>query len=296
MNVTGHRSRNHLFCFGFGASARALANRLAPWGWEISGTSRDGREMDGQNTIIFDGSEPMRQAEENLSLASHVLVSIPPDSQGDPVLRHHGDDIAIRNGNPQWIGYLSTTGVYGDHDGAWVDECTPCNPVSERGERRRNAEKAWLALGESRKVATHVFRLAGIYGPGRTPFGRIREGRARRIHKPGHVFSRIHLSDIAIVLEASMHRPRSGAIYNLCDDEPAPSGEVIAFAAGLLGMEVPAEVSLEDANISPMVRSFYAENKRVCNDLIKKELNVSLAYPSYREGLRACHLLGSWPD
>ena len=285
--------RNHLFCFGFGASARALAARLAPWGeWEITATSRDGREVDGRETVAFDGGRPMQNARERLAAASHILVSVPPDSEGDAVLRHHAQDIAACAGTLRWIGYLSATGVYGDHGGGWVDETTPCNPASERGRRRVLAERAWLGLGEERQVAAHVFRLAGIYGPGRNPLQRLREGRARRIRKPGQVFSRIHLADIANVLEASLHRPRAGAVYNLCDDEPAPPGDVIAFAAGLLGLEAPGEVALEEAGLSDMGKSFYAENKRVCNDLIKRELNISLAYPGYREGLRACLALG----
>lgn len=277
-----------LFCFGYGASAKALAGRMRPLGWKIAGTSRDGRDIDGKETIRFDGAGPMEKAHEHLAEASHLLVSIPPDGEGDVVLRRHGDDIAACAENLEWIGYLSTTGVYGDHDGAWVDETTPCTPISERGRRRCRAEEGWRRLGEKHSIATHVFRLAGIYGPGRNPFARIREGRARRISKPGQLFSRIHTADIAAVLEASIRRPRAGAVYNVCDDEPAPPGDVLAFAAGLLGMEAPPEVPLEEANLSEMGRSFYAENKRVCNRLLREELKVSLAYPTYREGLRAC--------
>ena len=285
--------KKHLFCFGHGASARALAARLLPWGeWEIAGSSRDGRDIDGMETIRFHGSAPMADARAHLCGASHILVSIPPDSEGDPVLRHHAQDIAACAGTLQWLGYLSSTSVYGDQGGAWVDENTPCNPGSERGRRRLLAEEGWLALGEEEGIAVHVFRLAGIYGPGRNPLQRLREGRARRIHKPGHMFSRIHLADIANVLEASLHRPRAGAIYNVCDDEPAAQADVIAHAAALLGMEAPVETPLEDSDLSEMQRSFYAENKGVYNKLIKHELKIRLAYPGYREGLRACLALG----
>lgn len=277
-----------LFCFGYGASAKALAERMRPLGWKVAGTSRDGRDVSGMATIRFDGNKPMENAREHLAEASHLLVSIPPGGEGDLVLRHHGDDIAICAKSLEWVGYLSSTGVYGDHDGAWVDETTPYAAISERGRRRCQAEKDWAQLGEKYSIATHVFRLAGIYGPGRNPFGRIREGRAQRIFKPGQLFSRIHTADIATVLEASIHLPKAGSVYNVCDDEPASPSDVIAFAAELLGMEPPPEISLEEANLSEMGRSFYAENKRVSNRLLKEELKVNLAYPTYREGLRGC--------
>lgn len=277
-----------LFCFGYGASAQALAERVRLQGWEVAGTSRDGRDVAGMETIRFDGTEPMEKAQEHLAEASHLLVSIPPGEEGDVVLQHHDRLIATCAESLEWVGYLSTTGVYGNHDGAWVDENTPCAPISKRGRRRRRAEEDWARLGEKHGIAMHIFRLAGIYGPGRNPLARIRKGCAQRISKPGQLFSRIHVADIAAVLEASIRRPRAGAVYNVCDDEPAPPGEVIAFAAELLGTELPPEVSLEEANLSEMGRSFYAENKRVSNRLLKEELKVTLAYPTYREGMRGC--------
>lgn len=277
-----------LFCFGYGASAQALAERARSQGWEVAGTSRDGRDVAGMETIRFDGTGPMEKAHERLAKASHLLVSIPPGEEGDVVLQHHSRPIAACAESLGWVGYLSTTGVYGNHDGAWVDETTPCAPISKRGRRRCQAEEAWARLGEKYSIAVHIFRLAGIYGPGRNPFVRIREGCAQRISKPGQLFSRIHVADIAAVLEASIRRPRAGAVYNVCDDEPAPPGEVIAFAAELLGAEPPPEVSLKEANLSEMGRSFYAENKKVSNRLLKEELKVTLAYPTYREGLRGC--------
>ena len=216
-----------------------------------------------------------------VAAASHVLVSVPPDAEGDPVLRRFGPVLAAAR--PRWVGYLSTTGVYGDRAGGWVDEDGALEPVNERGRWRVAAERAWLATG----LPVAVFRLAGIYGPGRSAFDRLREGRAQRVVKAGQVFSRIHVDDLAAVLRTSMERVAPGRVYNVADDEPAPPQDVIAYAAGLLGMAVPPEVAFEAAALSPMARSFYAESKRVSNRRIKEELGVTLACPSYREGLRA---------
>ncbi|MEM1066115.1 MAG: SDR family oxidoreductase, partial [Pseudomonadota bacterium] len=187
----------------------------------------------------------------------------------------------------EWVGYLSTTGVYGDHGGGWVDEHTALTPATKRGEMRRVAEAAWQALAVETGLPLHIFRLAGIYGPGRGPFAKVRAGTARRIVKEGQVFSRIHVEDIAQVLAASIARPKPGAIYNLCDDDPAPPQDVIAHAAELLGLPLPPAIAFEEAELSPMARSFYAESKRVRNDRIKEELGVTLHYPSYRDGLAA---------
>ena len=183
----------------------------------------------------------------------------------------------------RWVGYLSTTGVYGDHGGAWVDESTPVNPSTERGKTRVRMERAW----RSGLLPMHVFRLAGIYGPGRGPFKKVLAGTARRVIKPDQVFSRIHVDDAARVLKASMERPDPGAIYNVCDDLPAPPEEVIAHAAELLGVPVPPAIPFDEAEMSPMARSFYADSKRVSNRKIKAELGVKLEYPDYRSGLAA---------
>jgi nucleoside-diphosphate-sugar epimerase len=217
---------------------------------------------------------------------THVLISVPPDELGDPVFERHGDAIAALPGLA-WLGYLSTTGVYGDRDGGWVDENSELRPNGARGRRRAAAEAAWLGLWRGCGVPVHVFRLAGIYGPGRSPFDALRAGTARRIDKPGHPFSRIHVDDLASVLIASIDRPRPGAVYNVCDDEPASSIDVVAHAARLLGMPAPPLVPFDLAELSPMARSFYADNKRVSNALIKAELGVRLRYPNYRAGLAA---------
>jgi nucleoside-diphosphate-sugar epimerase len=271
-----------LLSLGHGYSARALARRLVPQGWRVMGTIRDAAQADALRT---EGVEPLiwplASLAPALAEATHVLTSIAPGPEGDPVLTRHADDLA--RARIDWLGYLSTTGVYGDHGGGWVDETTPLTPSTRRGIARMQAEAAWSALG----LPLHIFRLAGIYGPGRGPFEKVRQGTARRIIKPGQVFSRIHVDDIAQVLEASIARPSPGAIYNVCDDDPAPPEDVIAHAAGLLGLAVPPAEDWDSAEMSPMARSFYAESKRVRNDRIKQGLGVRLIHPDYRTGLAA---------
>jgi nucleoside-diphosphate-sugar epimerase len=278
----------HLLCFGFGYSARALARILGP-DWSITGTSRSGEpcavSVDASfRWFRFDRDHPLEPAA--FAGVTHVLVSVPPDEAGDPVLDRHCDDVAAIS-NLAWLGYLSTTGVYGNRDGGWVDENSELSPSGARGRRRAAAEAAWLDLCRGCGLPVHVFRLAGIYGPGRSPFDALRAATAKRIDKPGQMFSRIHVDDIANVLMASIARPRPGAVYNVCDDEPAASADVIAHAAGLLGMAPPPLVPFEAAELSPMARSFYDDNKRVSNALIKAELGLSLCYPTYRDGLAA---------
>jgi nucleoside-diphosphate-sugar epimerase len=232
-----------------------------------------------------------------LNSASHILVSVPPNEAGDPVLSRHGDDIAAQAGHLKWIGYLSTVGVYGDHGGAWVDEETAPRPVSDRGRRRLAAERAWAELGAQTGIPVAIFRLAGIYGPGRNPLDRLKRGEARRIVKPGQIFNRIHVADIAAVLSASIARPpASPRIYNVCDDEPAPPQDVVAFAARLLGRPPLPEESFATANLSPMAKSFYAENKRCRNARIKRELGVRLKFRNYRDGLTALLHGGDEPN
>lgn len=283
---------NRLFCFGMGFCADALAARLKAKSWRIAGTARSRERVQalaarGTDAYAFDA--PLTNPAAALRGATHALISAPPGADGDPVLKHHVHDLAALDPKLKWIGYLSTTGVYGDHGGGWVDEDTPTNPASERGKRRVAAEHAWLAWGAAVSVPVQIFRLAGIYGPGRNQIQSLREGSARRIVKPGQVFSRIHVEDIAAILEASIERPNAGAIYNVCDDEPAPPHEVIEYAAGLLKMAPPPLEMFEEAarSMSEMALSFYTESKRVKNDRIKTELGVRLDFPTYREGLQA---------
>lgn len=281
-----------LFCFGLGFTARVLADRLRDEGWEIRGTSRSAegvaalREA-GLAAWVYDGTAPLPA--EALEGVTHVLVSAPPDDKGDPVLRHHGEDLKALP-DLAWIGYLSTTGVYGDRDGGWVDEDTPVDPDVPRSMRRAQAERGWLRLATENGTPVAIFRLAGIYGPGRSAIDSVRAGTAKRIVKPGQVFCRTHVEDIASVLVASMAAPRAGRIYNVCDDEPAPPQDVITEACRLLGVDPPPEIPFAEADLSPMARSFYADSRRVRNDRIKQELGVTLRYPTYREGLRS--LLG----
>lgn len=282
-------TEKRLFCFGLGYSARALAERLMADGWRIAGTSRSEEKADplrdlGIDIYPFDGDRPLSDASTALAGTTHLLSSVPPDDDGDPVVNLHSDDIGALE-TLDWAGYLSTTGVYGDHAGGWVDERTPLTPSGVRGRRRVAAEDAWLDLRRRHGTPVHLFRLAGIYGPGRNALVTVRSGRARRIVKPGQVFSRIHRDDIVQTLMASMARSDPGAAYNVCDDEAAPPQEVIAYACRLLSREPPPEIPFGDADLSPMARSFYADNKRVRNDRIKSDLGVALRWPTYREGL-----------
>lgn len=283
----------HLFCFGLGYSARRLADRLLAMGWRVSGTCRSVEKQRalaacGIEAHLFDRDHPLPGADALLSGVTDLLGSVPPDAAGDPVIDCHAAAIDRAAESLRWIGYLSTTGVYGDCAGAWVDEASPLRPSGERGLRRVVAERQWLA----RRQPAHLFRLAGIYGPGSSALDTVREGRARRVIKPGQVFSRIHVDDIANVLLASMARPRPGAAYNVCDDDPAPPADVITHACRLLGVDPPPEIPYDRADLSPMARSFYDDNKRVRNDRIRNELGVVLAFPDYRSGLAAILQMG----
>ncbi len=284
-----------LFCFGLGFTGQALATVLRAEGWTVAGTVRDAARAAaltgaGIDTHAFDRDRPLTDPAAALAGTTHLLASVPPDGvaapSGDPVLDRHGADIAALAGLA-WVGYLSTTGVYGDRAGGTVDEDAPLKPSGERGRRRVAAEQGWLDLWRRHGVPVHVFRLSGIYGPGRSALDQVRRGTARRIDKPGQIFNRIHVDDIAAVLRASMARPRPGAVYNVADDDPAPSPDVIAHACDLLGLAPPPLVPFDAAELSPMARSFYADSKRVDNTRIKAELGVTLRHPSYRDGLAA---------
>ena len=274
-----------LLSFGHGYSARALSRILLPQDWRIIGTTRD---EDKAVRLMNEGIEPRIWPGADmipaLNAATHILISAGPDDAGDPVLAQLETEVATRAGQFEWVGYLSTTGVYGDHDGDWVDEETPLTPATKRGIARVVAEAAWQAIAD---LPLHIFRLAGIYGPGRGPFAKVRNGTARRIIKQGQVFSRTHVADIARILAASIKKPNIGSIYNVCDNDPAPPEDVIAYAAELLGMPIPEAIDYETADMTPMARSFYAESKKVRNDKIKTELGVELLYPDYKTGLKA---------
>jgi nucleoside-diphosphate-sugar epimerase len=286
-------STPHLFCFGLGFSARALARRLLAQGWIVSGTCRSADKQaalaaDGIRTALFDRGRPLQDIASALAGVTHLLSSVPPDAEGDLVLDQHGEAIAAA-ASIQWIGYLSTTGVYGDTAGALVDETAPLHPTSQRSIRRVETERRWLSLFEQHGRPMHVFRLAGIYGPGRSVIDQVLSGAARRIDKPGQLFSRIHVDDIAAALQASIERPNPGRVYNVCDDEAASPADVVAYACRLLGVEPPPVVSFDEAapRLSAMARSFWRDNRRVDNGRIKRELGVDLLHPTYRSGLTA---------
>jgi nucleoside-diphosphate-sugar epimerase len=268
-----------LFIFGLGFCGREFAKRQRQQGWQVAATVRPLHQRD--DLFGFDRSHPLDPAA--LTGATHLLASVPPDGEGDPVL-----DWLLRNGPwpaLQWVGYLSTTGVYGDHQGALVNEQSPLNAAGGRSARRLEAERQWLESG----LPVHIFRLAGIYGPGRSPLDSVRNGTAHRVIKPGQLFGRIHVEDVASVLAASINHPNPGAIYNVSDDEPAAPWEVVEYACNLLGLAPPPPIAWEDAqdHLSPMALSFYLDNKRVDNRRIKEELKVTLAYPNFRQGLQA---------
>lgn len=266
-----------VLCFGYGYVARRLAQRLLPCGWQIAGTSRSPAE----GIYPFDATVPLPSGAWHG--VTHLLHSIPPDASGDVVLRRYGASLP----DLAWVGYLSATSVYGDTHGAWVAEDAPTNPPTERGMRRLAAERAWLEQWERRGVPVHIFRLSGIYGPGRNALAEALAGTARRVFREGQVFSRIHVEDIAAALEASIRAPAPGSIYNLADNMPAPAWEVVEYACALLGMEPPPLVPLEQADLSPMARSFYEASRRVDNRKLREELGVRLRYPDYRAGLAA---------
>ena len=273
----------HLLCFGFGFSAEALAHKLHPHEWHITGTSRS---AEGVAAIHANGYEGVLFSEFNSipNTVTHILTSVPPSDDGDLVLLRFKTELMSRSKSFDWVAYLSTTGVYGDRGGEWVDENATLQPNTDRGQRRVDAEAEWQSISG---LPLEIFRLAGIYGPGRNAFESLKSGKAQRVIMPGQIFSRIHVEDIAGVILASINRPNPGRIYNLADDEPCPPQDVIAYAAELLGMPIPPDVAFEDAKLSAMAKSFYADSKRVSNARIKNELGYELKYPNYKVGLKA---------
>jgi nucleoside-diphosphate-sugar epimerase len=282
---------NRLFCFGLGYCAGVLSRRLAAKGWAISGTATNSEKVealkqDGYEAFLFDGQNHDPRIADALRKSTHVLLSIPPDSNGDPAANVYGADIAA-SPSISWIGYYSSVSVYGDSKGEWVDEETAPHPMTQRGMRRQVAEIAWIALSCQSGKTCVILRLPGIYGPGRSAIDQLRAGKARRIFKPGQVTNRVHVEDIATATEAALGLPINLHIFNVTDDLPAPPQDVIAYGAELLGIPCPPATDPTDASLSPMARSFYAESKKVSNARMKTELGVRLAYPTYVEGLKA---------
>ena len=296
----GAAGMSTLFVFGLGYTALRLAERMRARGWHVIGTVRrrqaaaELRSRDIE-VLLFDGTAPSAAVSQALADATHVLSSVPPDAGGDPdvggdpVLRCH-ERALMAAPRLMRLAYLSTIGVYGDRQGGWVDENHVPEPPTARAAARVAAEAAWLALRE--RVPVQVFRLGGIYGPGRNALRAVADGTARRISKPGQVFNRIHVDDIARLLEAAMTQAPVSTIYNVVDDAPSSPEEPVLEAARLLGVPPPPAIPFESANLGPMARSFYAGNRRVSNARIKRELGVTLLYPSVRDGLRALHAAG----
>jgi nucleoside-diphosphate-sugar epimerase len=285
--MQGSSDTGRLFCFGLGFSSLALAERLKPKGWYVSGTYRssDRKETNQAiNSCLFDGSGPTPEISEAISQATHLLITIPPQPSGDVVLNNFSEEIS-RASHLQWIGYISSTGVYGDTQGQWVDETAPLRGSTDLNRQRIKVESAWLKMGLDHSLPVMIFRCVGIYGKERNLLVSVKKGRARRIDKPGLVFSRIHAEDLAQTLDASMKKPMPGEIYNVSDDCPCPPAEAVEYACRLLGEEPPPLVPYEKADLSPIAQGFYNTNKRISNKKIKEELGVKLRYPDYRSGL-----------
>jgi nucleoside-diphosphate-sugar epimerase len=286
-----------LFVLGLGYSGTALARAMKGHAASIAGTVRSTERAatlaaEGIAAIVFTGDSPNGAVTKALDGVTHIVASIPPGETGDPALVHHRADIVAAPALT-WIGYLSTVGVYGRYGGAWVSERTTPHPAHGRSTVRLAAERAWQGVAAERGVPTAVFRIAGIYGPGRNAFVSLAEGKAHRVVKPGQVFNRIHVDDIAGGVLAALAAGAAG-IFNLADDEPAPAEDVVAYAANLMGVAPPPAIPFEEADLSPMARSFYEGNKRVLNRRLKDTLGVRLHYPTYREGLAALWRRDDW--
>ena len=282
--MSANLKKNSLFCFGLGFTAQALAKRMQSNEWNISGTCRakDRESLLKELPVFsFDGTDATEEIRNALTEATHLLISIPPQASGDVVLKNFSSQIAECT-NLEWIGYISSTGVYGDTQGEWVDESSPLQPETELNVRRVEAEKSWLKM-----TPVMIFRCAAIYGPGRNLLVSVKQERARRIEKPGLVFSRIHVEDLARTLEASIKNPQPGEIYNVSDDKPSPPSETVEYACKLLNVKPPPLIPFKSAELSKIARGFYQTCKRVGNKKIKEELGVKLQYPDYQSGLDA---------
>lgn len=288
---------NHLFIFGFGFTSEAVAEKLRADFSTISGTTRSLEKASALKNanvrpVLFDGETVTEELQSNLKTATHLLISVGPNEKGDPVLNATSDVIKSCP-HLNWIGYLSTVGVYGNHDGAWVDETTTCKPVSKRSLQRVAAEKAWQDFAIELNIPFAIFRLSGIYGPGRNTFMNIEKGKARRLVKKDQVFNRIHREDIASAIKQAISKSASG-IFNITDDMPAPPQDVVTYAYQLMGKEPPAEIDFETADLSPKARSFYGENKRVSNKKSKDVLGLVYEWPNYQESLKRMWEQGDW--
>lgn len=286
-----------VFIFGAGYSARAFARSMAGEAEWIGGTTRteakfEGLRVAGIEPFAFDGTGVSPEIAAELARTTHLVVSAGPNEAGDPVIAAASGHILNSMPNLRWIGYLSTVGVYGNHDGSWIDETAECKPRAGRSDNRREAEKEWEALAAKRGVPLAILRLSGIYGPGRNAFVNLASGTARRLIKPGQIFNRIHVDDIAGSL-AHLARHETGGIFNVTDDEPAPPQDVVAFAALLMGVEPPPEIDFESAELSSMARSFYGENKRVSNAKLKAT-GYRFVQPNYREAFRTMWTEDTW--
>ena len=279
-----HDTSKHIFIFGLGYVGLHLATALHDKGWQITGTTRTPEKLadyaaKGWTILPFEDGTAIPDLDRHLAKTSHVITTISALVGHDPVLQMHHDEIAAFSG---WTGYVSATSIYPDQEQGFVDETTKPSPATKRGRDRLTAEQDWQKLTKA-----EIFRVAGIYGPHRSPFAALREGRARIIEKPGHFFNRIHQTDITRIIMAAIDHPRAGRIINLCDEEPAPQGDVIRYAASLLGMSPPTPIAFEDAELSAMARTFYVSRRRLASKVVGSELRLKLAYPSYREGLTA---------
>lgn len=284
--------RPHLLIFGFGYTAHFLAQKAREINIQITATTRDNDALGYQREFdveLIHFSE--KSIEHALASASHILISTPPTHDlGDPVLMNFGHLLKKTIKNVQWIGYLSSTGVYGDHQGLWVDESSKSIAPGGQGQSRLSAENEWRSFAEAYQVPLTIFRLAGIYGPQRNVLARLMAGKNDTIVKEGHCFSRIHVDDIVLAIIAAMQHPKPGiSIYNVADDEPAPGHVVDEYAASLLRLAPLKRIAYEMATLSPMAQEFYSHNKRVSNAKLKRDLNIQLTYPTYKEGLG--HLL-----
>ena len=286
-----------IFLFGAGYSALAFARLAGNEAQSIAGTTRGESKFGalrgaGIEPFAFDGTPVSPEIAAALARATHIVVSAGPSDAGDPVISAARDLLVGATPKLRWIGYLSTVGVYGNHDGAWIDETADCRPRPGRSDHRLEAEKEWSDLARERGVPLAILRLSGIYGPGRNALVNLENGTARRIVKPGQIFNRIHVDDIAGSL-LHLARSAAGGVFNVTDDEPAPPQDVVAYAANLMGVAPPPEIDFDTADLTPMARSFYGENKRVSNAKLKAT-GYRFVHPNYRAALTAMWEKGNW--